>query len=284
MVIQNSTKPELKKYPRTPHLEGSGIQKGDENIDAIPFSKLRGQVLVCEEKVDGSSAGVSFEDNGTPLLQSRGHYLTGGPREKQFELLKSWIQVIREPLFERLSTRFIMYGEWLYAKHTIFYDRLPHFFMEFDILDTEEGTYTDCYGKEHQGSWLSTPRRRELLEGLPIVSVRVLHEGKVDNEQDLIDMLSQPSAFKTSEWSQKLASHSPRYDKNSARLSSETDPTNLMEGLYVKVEEYGVVKERYKWIRNGFLQSVIDSDSHWMDRPIVPNIMDDGCEVYKLNP
>src|SRR5205807_2014548 len=32
-----------------------------------------------------------------------------------------------------LTDRYILYGEWLYAKHTVFYTDLPHYFLEFDI-------------------------------------------------------------------------------------------------------------------------------------------------------
>ncbi len=46
-----------------------------------------------------------------------------------------------------------------------------------------------------------------------------------------------------------------------------------MEGLYIKVEEEGVVKERYKYVCGGFLQAVFDSESHWMDRPLLPNCL-----------
>jgi len=42
----------------------------------------------------------------------------------------------------------------------------------------------------------------------------------------------------------------------------QTDASNLMEGLYVKVEEGGVVAERYKYVRAGFLQAI--SGSRWM--------------------
>jgi hypothetical protein len=44
-----------------------------------------------------------------------------------------------------------------------------------------------------------------------------------------------------------------------------------MEGLYIKVEANGVVTERYKFVRSGFLQTVLDSGSHWMNRPLLPN-------------
>jgi hypothetical protein len=44
-----------------------------------------------------------------------------------------------------------------------------------------------------------------------------------------------------------------------------------MEGLYIKVEEDGQVLQRYKYVRASFLTTVIDSGSHWLSRPIVPN-------------
>jgi hypothetical protein len=44
-----------------------------------------------------------------------------------------------------------------------------------------------------------------------------------------------------------------------------------MEGLYIKVEDGGAVTARYKFVRPGFIQMVLDSESHWMDRPLLPN-------------
>ena len=61
---------------------------------------------------------------------------------------------------------------------------------------------------------------------------------------------------------------------------AQTDPTNLMEGLYIKVEENGRVTGRFKLIRNSFLTAVIDSESHWLNRPIVPNQLKDGVDIF----
>ena len=44
-----------------------------------------------------------------------------------------------------------------------------------------------------------------------------------------------------------------------------------MEGLYIKVEENGEVVERMKFVRASFLQTVDASETHWLERPIVPN-------------
>ena len=77
----------LFKYPRTRHIEGSRLQKGDHDLDAVPWSDLRGKRLVIEEKIDGANSAISFE-GGELRLQSRGHYLTGGGRERHFALLQ----------------------------------------------------------------------------------------------------------------------------------------------------------------------------------------------------
>ena len=53
-----------------------------------------------------------------------------------------------------------------------------------------------------------------------------------------------------------------------------------MEGLYLKREDGGRVTERYKYVRLDFLQAVADSDSHWMDRPIEPNRLAEGVDLF----
>jgi hypothetical protein len=72
-----------------------------------------------EEKIDASNSGISFGASGQVLLQSRGHFLGGGPREKQLGLFKSWTSCHRWELWAALGVRYVMYGEWVYAKHTI---------------------------------------------------------------------------------------------------------------------------------------------------------------------
>ncbi|NUR29247.1 MAG: RNA ligase family protein, partial [Catenulispora sp.] len=241
----------------TPHLAGSRLQPGDHDLAQVPFEHVRGRHLVVEEKLDGANAGISFDADGTLRLQSRGHYLSGGPREKQFAVFKSWAATLADRLRPVLGDRFVLYGEWLYALHTVYYDALPHYFCEFDVLDTRTGEF------------LSTARRRELLAGLPIASVPVLREGAFATLGELTALVG-PSTCRTANWRESLAE----------KAAQSADTADEMEGLYVKVEEDGRVVERYKWVRASFLTAILDSGSHWADRPIVANGLADPGVLY----
>jgi hypothetical protein len=262
---------ELHKYPRTQHLEGSRLQPGDEDLAAVPFAELRGRPLVVEEKMDGANAALSFTPEGELRLQSRGHFLVGGERERHFDLFKRWASTVAGALRDVLRDRYVLYGEWLYAKHTIFYDRLPHYFMEFDVLDLERGCFLD------------TPSRRELLRGLPLVSVRVLASERFSSLASLRELVG-PSAFIAEGHLERLRAACLARGLDPARAQGETDPSLLMEGLYLKLEEEGEVRGRYKLIRASFLQSVLRAEGHWLDRPILPNQLAPGARIDGCSP
>lgn len=67
---------------------------------------------------------------------------------------------------------------------------------------------------------------------------------------------------------------------NSHVRCSRFSSTELIEGLYLKKEENGRVISRYKYVRSGFLQAVADSDSHWADRPVEPNRLCEGVDLF----
>ncbi len=249
---------ELIKYPRTPHLEGSRLQPGDEDLSQVRFSEIAGRHLAVEEKCDGANSAVSFSEDGELLLQSRGHYLTGGGRERHFNLMKQWANVHRDAFYEVLGTRYIMYGEWMYAKHSVFYDKLTHYFLEFDILDRRNGKFLD------------TPSRRKLTDRLPVVSVPVLKEGRFSDKKTLLSLIG-ASNFISSEQTEVLKEICLRSGLDPERQCRETDLSGMMEGLYIKVEEGGYVVGRLKYVRASFIQCVCNSGAHWLDRPIVPN-------------
>jgi hypothetical protein len=258
----------IHKYPRTQHIEGSRLQPGDEDLESVPFARIQGRFIVAEEKLDGANAGLRFDETGRLLLQSRGHFLTGGYREKHFDLFKQWASSHARALHDRLGHRYAVFGEWLYAKHTIFYDHLPHYFLEFDVLDLQEEEF------------LSTDERRLLLAGLPLVCVPVLHRGLATTKDDLVALIG-PSLYKGPDWRERLSEAAAAAARGYRDQGvAETDPSDLMEGLYIKVEEAGRVVERYKYVRASFLTAVKDSGTHWLRRPIIPNALAEGVDLF----
>jgi len=263
---------EIHKYPRTRHLEGSRLQAGDADLEQVPLDALRGRFCVVEEKLDGANAGISLDAGARLRLQSRGHILVGGAREKHWDLFKRWAGAHVTALGARLGDGLTLYGEWLYAKHTIFYDRLPHYFLEFDIRDAD-------------GAFWSTARRHRHLAGSPLVSVPVLWQGVVTDPHALPALVSD-ALYKSARWRDRLRESAIEARVDPDRAARETDPETTAEGLYIKVEDpaHGVVVDRYKWIRASFLSAVVDSGSHWLARPIVPNQLADGVDLFAVAP
>lgn len=265
--MTSSSPPPLAKFPRTPHLTGSRLQAGDEDLARVALRALSGRHLVIEEKLDGANAALSFDAGGALLLQSRGHYLRGGEGERQFDLFKTWAQTHAPRLRRVLGARYVVYGEWLYAKHTLFYDQLPHYFLEFDVLDREREVFLD------------SAKRAALLCDLPLVSAPILAAGQSESLGALERHLK-VSHYKGPEWRGALRAEARERGQPEELVLQQTDLSDLAEGLYLKWEEGGVVRGRYKLVRGSFLDRVAASGSHWAERPILPNRLAPGVELF----
>jgi hypothetical protein len=284
--------PDILKYPRTRHLEGSSLQKGDSD-DRVPFSALRteGATVVLEEKCDGANCGFRFDGGGRLWIQSRGHYLNAtdrnAPRERDWTLLKDWLSMHQDEFLDRFEDRYIVYSEWEAIVHSVSYNRLPHFCLEFDIYDL------------HRGVFLDTPARRELCRGLPIVSVPVLYQGPFIDRGHALNLVG-PSLFRTPEssvgdrndWS--MLDEGERWQEDLRRACAlvgddfparlqKMDHSGLSEGLYVKLERDGEVVGRFKWVRPGFTQTILSSDEHWQSRFPVPNLLSHPTDCFPLH-
>lgn len=259
---------EILKYPRTPHLQGSRLQAGDEDAEQAPYRELIGRHIVVEEKLDGGNAGLSFDAAGELLLQSRGHYLVGGGRERQFNLYKRWAQAHADRLLQRLDDRYLMYGEWLHKKHSLYYDQLPHYYCEFDVYDRSRG----CF--------LSTAARRALLGSLPVLSVPVLYAGTAPRRIEDLLCLLRPSLARSADWRDAFGRAVAREGLDLARAWRQCDRSDLAEGLYIKVEDDERTLARYKWVRADFVQAILDSAQHHAEQPFIPNGLAAGVDLY----
>jgi hypothetical protein len=149
----------------------------------------------------------------------------------------------------------------------VFYDCLPHYWLEFDVLDKQTKKF------------MSTVKRREFWKGGPVVSVPVLFEGKLRSIEELKAFI-RPSRYKSPTWKATLEALVRAQNLDFERVQKETDMTDLDEGVYLKVETENETVERYKFVRAAFVQQIKDSNSHWRSRPIIANQLAPGVDIY----
>ena len=243
-----ATRDDFIKYPRTPHLFGSKGTDDDKHLGRKESEAfIADPSLIVEEKLDGTNVGIHFTTRGRMVLQCRGHEITEG-MHPQYDLFKQWTSVKRTVLEAMLGNQFILYGEWLYAKHSVHYRALPHYFFEFDLYDKDAARFLD----------LAT--RLQVLEGTGIHTVPVIHSG-VATADELRSLIG-PSAFGSA------------FDNP---VTGRTD--HLMEGLYVRTEAGGHVTGRAKMVRPEFVEKVKQSE-HWQRQTIVPNELKECVEIW----
>ena len=154
----------------------------------------------------------------------------------------------RPALEAMLEDRYLLFGEWLYARHSVHYRRLPHYFFEFDVYDKRAEVFLDLAA------------RLELLEGTGVHTVPVLHRGPATAEE--LRGLIGPSRFDS-------VFENPRTGR----------ADDLMEGLYLRTEADGRVTGRAKFVRPEFVEKVQQS-AHWQHQAVVPNLLAEGAEIW----
>jgi hypothetical protein len=206
--------PPLTKFSRTAHLfdaGGTAVTSDDlvMSRDDIIYDKMVDgcTTLYVEEKVDGANFGLSLSSNGKIFAQNRSHYVSSGDHS-QFSPLAAWIEENRSALTNILSHEqgskraasqgLILYGEWLVARHSIPYHKLPAHFIAFDIYD-----------RKVQRFW-SRSRFHTIMKGSGIPVVPIIKVGNLDSfectakgktsksfRKDLVNLLETRSQFRT---------------------------------------------------------------------------------------
>jgi len=178
----------MKKFPRTRHLLNLGSATRDDLI--IPETDLPryfSRRVTIEEKIDGANLGFSLSSDLSVLVQNRSHYVNASDAA-QFAQLDRWLGLHGPALISvlhrdpTLPERFILFGEWVVALHTVHYTALPGAFLAFDLYDRLEDRF-------------ATPEiLRGVLAGSGISAVPILWEGVLD-EGELLKFLDRKSAF-----------------------------------------------------------------------------------------
>ncbi|KAF8652873.1 hypothetical protein AX16_004094 [Volvariella volvacea WC 439] len=211
------------KFPRTPHLINLGAVSEDDiiadNLSLLNFGS-EGANIVITEKVDGANMGFSLSsDRSNIIVQNRSHYVNSSSHE-QFKKLGQWVDQHRADLYHVLdrdpyfAERYILFGEWMFATHSIPYMTLPDRFLAFDLYDRTRDVWADRRTLER------------LLKGTGIQLVPVIQEGSaIPSEAELKSLVQGQSRF----WEGRI------------------------EGAYVKVEKGGFVISRGKVVRGDFI-------------------------------
>lgn len=148
---------ELYKYPRTPHLPFSKGMTSDDRV-LKNTNHFKDKYVVVTEKMDGENTTIYSNYYHARSLDSK-------HREYHSYLLTNILPQIQY----QIPTNFHICGEYLYAKHSIYYNNLKDYFLMFSIWN--ENT---CL------SWDDTKEYAELLN---ISLVPELYRGIYDEDK-----------------------------------------------------------------------------------------------------
>ncbi|KAK0519511.1 hypothetical protein OC842_007429 [Tilletia horrida] len=211
----------IAKFPRTTHLIRTAAVTQDDLVLENFVDQLSNVNITIEEKVDGANMGLSLAyDRHTIVVQNRSHYVNS-QTHAQFRPLDTWLQRHADALRgildrdEQFPERFILYGEWLVATHSIHYTHLSDRFLAFDLYDRLTDTF------------LSRRLLARVLQDTGIHQVPLIQETTNQSRDDLLVLMTRTSVF---------------YD-------------GPVEGVYVRVEDAGRTKtvQRYKVVRHDFI-------------------------------
>ncbi len=224
----------LPEFPRTEHLPYRPNASKDDRVSSERDAQiiLGNERVVIEEKVDAANSGMCLYD-GQPIIRNRNHVLRknyGGkntPAKKQFTAIWGWFYDNLskfEAINKALGWEAAVYGEWMYYQHTIFYDKLPAYFVPYDIWDWEKKLF------------LPTPTTGVLLTQAGFRMPPLLHDtgsGTLKGYADLDRFMGR------SAWA--------------AAPELQSRPENAdREGLYIKVYDDKQVTRRFKMVRQGY--------------------------------
>ncbi len=110
----------------------------------------------------------------------------------------------------------------------------------------------------------------------------MLFEGKLQSHKQLVNLLQQ-SHFIRNGHIDRLRELCLEQGLNPVLAIQQTNQSSLMEGLYIKVETPELTIDRYKYVRADFLTTILQSESHWLSRPIIPNQLQVGVDLFGSN-
>ena len=145
------------KYPRTYHFPFSPGRSSDDKIFNDYEQYFKDKEVVITEKMDGEN---------TTIYNDICHARSINSAHREYH---SWLLNYARSFQYMLNDGERVCGEYLFAKHSIYYENLPSYFMVFSIWNNEQ-----CL------SWEDTVKR---CEELNLITVPVLYKGIYDKNK-----------------------------------------------------------------------------------------------------
>src|ERR1051325_3961464 len=138
-MIKNTKPLGAKAYGSIPHLPGSRLGPGDHHCHPgqakIATEKARDKhdVIIVQEKLDGSNVCVARINGGLHALTRSGYYACDSPHE-QHRKFAEWMYENVERFSELLGEGERVCGEWLAMAHGTRYHLHHEPFVAFDLM------------------------------------------------------------------------------------------------------------------------------------------------------
>ncbi|KAF9190485.1 Dual specificity protein phosphatase 23 [Haplosporangium sp. Z 767] len=154
---------------------------------------------------------------------------------------------------------YVLYGEWLYAKHSVRYTGLRSWFIPFDLFDVKTGTFVS----------------RTLFQNA-ISQTRLIANPVIQIPEDIYGNID-----KTLQWALKML-HSRSALMKGSSPSSESEEGSAsrdrVEGLYFRIDQGDRLLMRSKAVRSDF----IADEERWGTKEQVANQLDYQLAHYYL--
>ena len=257
-----------------------------------------GEDIVIQEKIDGSNASIRYdEESGTLKAFSRRLELNAGNTLNGFW---DYVQTLNLDTFkEILGSRYIVFGEWMGAKHAIKYpENVYGKFWMFDVWDTQTEQYLPyeetrsfydkliaCGNEDNKfnfvpvfyiGKFESWEKTSELV-GRTEVGAEPTGEGIVIKRQNYLDSKSSRLPFYVKIVSEQFSEvHKSKKQKAIDPEAIAKKEANLALAATI-VTPQRVQKMIYKFIEDGLLPQ--DWDEHNLKdiSKILPNAIYKDC-------
>lgn len=196
---------------------------------------FEGKQVIITEKMDGANACLTSEK-----VYARSH--SAEATGEQWDFLK---KQHREELMHKIPDNLAIFGEYLYARHSIKYDSLPSYFIVFGIYDDSEDEWLSWVDTEVVADKLS-------LETAPVIDNVYIAEDRsevVDERDEIIvfdDLRRDPEG---------VSRYGDTREGYVVRTVDSFSLDDLTENMAKCVRENHVQTEELHWRKGGSIET-----------------------------